>query len=181
MDIRKLQIPAGIVPSECDYLYRVVRKYKPTYIVETGSGASSISFLLGLADLGSGILISIDQPNFDGCRKERDIEEVERLWQQIREHYPEWVIYNENIITRLPLVTRDLPRIDLFFHDSNHTSEHVFYEFKTVVPHMNKGALFGMHDIRHDKLQQFITTINANKNFRYIGKCRQLGFWRKVQ
>ena len=168
-EIKKINIEAGIVPSERQFLYKIVSKYKPRCILETGSGASSLCFLEALKDIERGVLYSIDLPNLEGRGS------CKFTWKE----QSNWHIYEEDIIIRLPILCSQLDNIDLFFHDSKHTSQHLFFEFNCVEPKLQSNSLIGIHDITHPDMLCFIGWLNKQCNFEYVGCKRHLGFWRK--
>ena len=47
----------------------------------------------------------------------------------------------------LPQLLRMHPKIDIFFHDSLHTFEHMYFEFTTSWPHLSDGGLLLSDDI----------------------------------
>lgn len=179
-DILQIQITSGIKPSECEWLYEIVKKYKPRFAIETGSGLSTLCILAAMRENGFGELRSIDLPYLEGKRSRNSKgDAVKQLWCDIRKHYKTWVVYEQDIEVALPQVVQNLPQVDFFFNDSRHTSEHVLFESNIVIPKMVKGSVFGMHDVGHPGLQQFVNILRSNREFEYIGRCRHLAFWYK--
>jgi hypothetical protein len=50
-------------------------------------------------------------------------------------------------IIELPRLLKDLDSIDVFFHDSLHTYEHMMFEFKTAWPKIKKNGILISDDI----------------------------------
>lgn len=176
--IKKILVDDGVTQSERDFLYRLVLKYKPTTVIETGSGASSLSILAGLSVLQQGMLHSIDLPGL-----ENRTTSAKEAWYIIQNSKlnNHWKIYEDNVYNRLPILIVDIQVVDMFFHDSKHTSEHVRFEFNLVNSKLRVGGLFGMHDIRLLEMQEILQHMNGRKDFRFIGKKRQAAFWIKEQ
>ena len=146
--LKQLNVRASIKFNEREVLYDMVKRCKPEYAVETGSGASTACILLALRENGLGQLTSIDKPDFNGVRKEAGQgDKIRALWKELKTHYPSWVICEEDILQKLPLVVAELPQVDFFFDDSCHTSEHLFAEWEMITDKLHKGSVFGMHDI----------------------------------
>jgi hypothetical protein len=62
----------------------------------------------------------------------------------------------------LPELLEELGEIDLFFHDSLHTREHMLFEFETAWPHLRAGGLLVADDIfqrKHDALPAFARSV----------------------
>src|SRR5437660_3242899 len=126
---------------EAAELYAVVRAFKPEVIVETGvaSGISSAHILRALAANGSGTLYSIDLPN---------VQEGSVLPQG---RPPGWIVPDSmrgswrlqlgDARSLLPALLTALGRVDLFLHDSDHSYEHMAFEFAQAVPRLADGGL----------------------------------------
>jgi len=124
----------------------------PRIVVETGvaSGLSSAYFLKALEDNGTGRLISIDMPNFE----QKLIQESSEYSTKSPEgnipqgKNPGWLIPNAlrkrwtlkiGLVKNILVPTLDeLGKIDIFFHDSEHTYENMMYEFRNAWPHIRK-------------------------------------------
>jgi len=131
-------------------LYLSVRATRPRLVVETGpfNGASSTFLLHALeANGGDGRLISFDLPDA------RDA-----LGVPIpagRE--PAWLVPDE-LRPRLELVLGDTRRtlrprlareeaVDVFFHDSLHTTRHMLFEFRVAWKHLRSGGVLVSDDV----------------------------------
>jgi hypothetical protein len=134
-------------------LYLLVRVLKPRQVVETGvfDGLSSAFILQGLEDNAQGELISIDLPA------------VSPITHSIKGDClppgcdPGWVV-PDYLRSRYRLVLDDSKRvlqsildecgeIGLFVHDSLHTFEHMYFEYRTAWPYLVEGGVLLSDDI----------------------------------
>jgi predicted O-methyltransferase YrrM len=143
------------------FLYALVRLTKPRLILETGvfDGFFSACFLQGLhvnaeTDGIDGRLVSIDLPAYLSITASTS--------RMLRTHLPEgcepgWVI-PEYLRSRwrvhlgdsrelLPRISAEVGNIDLFFHDSLHTYEHMMFEYRTIWPLLQPAAILLSHDV----------------------------------
>jgi len=139
-----------------DFIYMAVRLKKPGIIIETGvfDGLSTAVFLQALHDNKDGFLISVDLP-----ATKTIVGSTHRMYATTLPHdyRPGWVIPDylrerhrlvlgdSKII--LPKLFREYPKIDIFFHDSLHTFEHMYFEYSTAWPHLSEGGLLFSDDI----------------------------------
>lgn len=127
-------------------LYLAVRLARPETVVETGTynGTFSTFILLGLRDNGRGRLISIDLPARTPIRHAID----EPLPAGCD---PGWIVPDE-LRDRFELVLGDARRtlpqalgrldgIDLFVHDSLHTTRHMLFEYRRAWLALRPGGL----------------------------------------
>lgn len=164
-DIEKLEIknlkysktnPAGRLNRQSQgqagfLLYVLVRSLKPEVIVETGvsSGESSTFFLQGLEDNKKGKLYSIDLP------PEIDQKQLNIVFPSGKSHG--WIIpdylrnrWELNLGPSQELLEPMLKRlgsIDIFWHDSLHTYEHMMFEFQTSWKFIKNGGILISDDI----------------------------------
>ena len=122
-------------------LYVVVRATRPQVVVETGvaSGVSSAHILRALAANGSGTLHSIDLPNVQhgsGLPAGRPTG-----WIVPNALRSRWNLTLGDSRTLLPSLLRTLDRVDLFFHDSDHSYENMSFEFEQAFPKVEHGGL----------------------------------------
>lgn len=137
-------------------LYVAIRLLKPKVMVETGvfDGVSSSVLLQAMHDNNEGVLESIDLPATDTIVGATDGMPETRLpaGQQ-----PGWLVparlrsrYSLNLGDSRELLPRVLQKhqtIDIFFHDSLHTYEHMKFEFQAAWPHLRAGGLFASDDV----------------------------------
>lgn len=139
-----------------EFLYIMVRVHAPSLFVETGvfDGQSSSVILRAMEENGRGKLISIDLPA---------TEEIAGSTHRMQETtlppgcQPGWVVpdylkgrYDLRLgdaKVLLPQVFGAFPRVDVFFHDSLHTYEHMYFEYTTSWPYVVPGGLVISDDI----------------------------------
>ena len=125
----------------CESLYVLVRAAKPRIIVETGVlyGASSAHLLVALARNGHGTLYSLEI----GRRPEEPAHEY-FVPDEIRER---WRLSIGDARRELPAVMERCAPVDLFYHDSLHTYDHMFWEFGTALPYLSPRGLLASDDV----------------------------------
>lgn len=128
-------------------LYYICRTYKPEIVIETGvwTGKSTWFILRALSDNSYGKLYSIDL----GVRK---VDNQILPTKEIGGFVPpslrnRWSLLIGDSKEVLPKLVKQLPRIDLFFHDSLHTYEHMLFEFCTIWPFLRKGGILCSDDV----------------------------------
>ncbi|MBK8915712.1 MAG: class I SAM-dependent methyltransferase [Phycisphaerales bacterium] len=139
-----------------EFLYMLVRILKPGVFVETGvfDGQSSSVILRAMEENGRGKLISIDLPATDAIAgsTHRMLETTLPPGCQ-----PGWVV-PEYLRGRydlrfgdarvlLPEAFKSFPEVDVFFHDSLHTYDHMYFEYTCAWPHVARGGLVISDDI----------------------------------
>jgi predicted O-methyltransferase YrrM len=144
------------------FLYALVRLTRPRLIVETGvfDGFYSACFLQALFENEEregkgGSLISIDLPANQAVD-----DSTSRLAARTglpRGEQPGWVIPDHlrrlwrphfgDSRQLLPEVLSGVDEIDLFFHDSLHTHDHMMFEFETAWPKLSQGGFLLSHDV----------------------------------
>jgi len=132
-------------------LYILVRILRPAYVVETGvaAGVSSAYILMGLEMNNKGELFSIDLPNYEleyfpklGLKpvsiipKEKNVGFAIPPWLKHRWHL---ILGNSREI--LPKLLNELKTIDIFLHDSEHTYDHMMFEYHEAWNHLKSGGL----------------------------------------
>lgn len=147
------------------FLYALVRLTKPRLILETGvfDGVFSACFLQGLqanaeADRVEGRLISIDLPAYQPIAASTSrmvrtsLPEGRGPGWVIPEYLrPRWQVHLGDSLELLPRIASEVGNIDLFFHDSLHTYEHMLFEYRTVWPLLKSGALLLSHDVHWNR------------------------------
>ncbi len=137
-------------------LYVALRVLRPKVVVETGvfDGVSSAVLLQALHDNKEGVLESIDLP-----ATETIVGATENMPESSlpRGRQPGWLVpdrlrdrYSLNLGDSkklLPGVLEKHKTIDVFFHDSLHTQEHMAWEFKTAWPYLRDGGLLASDDV----------------------------------
>jgi predicted O-methyltransferase YrrM len=125
----------------CEALYLLVRAARPRVVVDTGVlyGASSAHILAALAQNGMGKLHSIDIGR-DPREPPHDFFVPENL-------QPRWELNIGDSRRELPRLLSRLPAIDMFYHDSLHTFEHMTWEFETAFPHLSPEGVLSSDDV----------------------------------
>jgi len=122
----------------CDYLYRLVRTYRPRRVVETGVflGRSSTAILAAMERNGSGHLISMDLPV---ALTEHQTGAL--IPPQLRSR---WELRLGDSHVLLPAALQD--GVDFFFHDSDHNYEIQTFEYEAAWPALRPGGILGSDD-----------------------------------
>ncbi len=131
-------------------LYPLIRVIKPEVVVETGCawGGSSVFLLGALKENGKGKLISIDLPAQEGVHG-MDVtipkDQVGALIPaQLRSC---WVLIQADAKEHLSKVLLE-NEVELFIHDSLHTTTHQSFEYHTARALMKEGSVIASDDIR---------------------------------
>ncbi|MBI4963466.1 MAG: class I SAM-dependent methyltransferase [Desulfomonile tiedjei] len=142
------------------FLYYVVRLLRPKSIVQTGvSNGSSCSYMtLALKHNGDGgRLHAIDIPAV--------YDPDDPSWQQPRPYgvcippgrSSGWLVpdglkssfdcWNGDAKELLPKLLEDVGSVDMFYHDSDHSYDHMWFEFNAALPYMTGHGLIIADDI----------------------------------
>lgn len=175
----------GLGIQESKILYALIRSKKPEIVVETGvcNGVSSTIILQALHENDKGKLISIDFPEVEGM-----IYEDGTFWEGKggaaipKNKQPGWIIpdhlrYRWEIHLGksqdiLPKIVSQLPKIDLFIHDSEHSYQCMIFEYRTVYPKIVKGGILLSDDVNwNNAFGDFINEngIKTKKIFNQLG------------
>jgi len=151
----------GISLTDGKILYGLARALRPEYVVETGVAAGVSTSFLGaaLVENGHGEIFSIELPPnetqalalADGSRytwQERGVgwsipESIKRVLGE-RHH-----LILRDVRLALPEILREIPHVDLFFHDDLHTPDHMLWEYETVWPKLSPGAVLVSDDVNY--------------------------------
>lgn len=116
-------------------LYTSIRIFKPQIVVETGvaGGGTSHTILTAMKSNSFGKLFSIDidDLNYDNRNSNYKIG-----WLVKDELRNNWNLNLGDSKKVLPKLLDDLKQIDIFFHDSDHSYEHMMFEFNTALPYL---------------------------------------------
>ena len=143
------------------FLYWLVRQLNPKTIVQTGvsNGLSSAFMMLALAKNGPhGRLHVIDLPAvFDpkdpGWTVEGQVygvvipEGQTSGWIVPDAYRDRFEVWNGDAKVLLPKMVDKVDSIDLFFHDSDHTYDHMMFEFREAKRKLNAGGLMVADDV----------------------------------
>jgi predicted O-methyltransferase YrrM len=135
-------------------LYAIIRLLKPKTVVETGihRGVSSLFILQALEDNEDGNLHSIDLPHAEYKINEKKVKKSTLSVTKIgicvtAKLQKRWTKILGDSKIELPDLLQKLKTINLFLHDSNHSYEHMMFEFRTVWPHLSTGGILFADDI----------------------------------
>jgi hypothetical protein len=151
----------GISFDDGVILYGLARALKPEYVVETGIAAGVSTAFLGAAliENGRGKLFSIELP--PGEASQRALADGSLYaWHQ---RGVGWAIPREtrsslgerhrvilqDVRRALPELLRELPYVDLFFHDDLHTPDHMFWEYEAVWAKLSARGVLVSDDANH--------------------------------
>ena len=149
-------------------LYALTKYFKPSIVIETGvaSGTSSLGILKAIQEAGSGHLYSIDLPNneytTDDNKQWKDLlngqETGSLVPQELRDY---WTLQIGNTRDLLPKLILNADKIDLFYHDSEHTYKTVKFELECVKSKLSSRGV--------------ICVDNVNWNNAFVDFCKKYG------
>jgi predicted O-methyltransferase YrrM len=154
--------------AQADIFYVLTRVLRPAVFVETGVASGSMtSFILAAINRnGFGMLYSFDIPTKAGERTMdwtvKDESEVGFLIPQA--YRQRWKLTFGDSTYELPRAFEG-KQIDCFFHDSDHTYEHMTFEYAFAAKHLAPGGLILSDD----------TSMN-DSFFRYFGGRARIFF-----
>ena len=135
----------------------LVAHLRPAVVIETGvaHGLTSRVILEGMRRNGSGRLWSVDLPAIDpALHHEIGI----AVPADLRLH---WTYLEGTSRRRLPGLVRRLRRVDLFLHDSLHTTRNTYFELETVWAALPPGGAAMADDIhRNFGFSRFIERVD---------------------
>ena len=143
------------------FLYWLVRKLKPKTIVQTGvcNGLSAAFMMLGLVKNGpDGRLHAIDLPpvfNSEdaGWKIKGKVygvvipEGKSSGWIVPDAYLGRFEVWNGDAKALLPKMVDKVDAIDLFYHDSDHTYDHMMFEFREAKRKLKPGGLIVGDDV----------------------------------
>ncbi len=134
-------------PGIARSLWCLVHHLKPEHVIETGvaHGVSSRCILEALERNGSGHLWSIDLPPITIPERRREIAAAVP-----EERRGRWTYIEGSSRRRLPSLLRELGRIELFWHDSWHSTRNTRWELQRAWPALAPGGVVGADDIDHN-------------------------------
>jgi predicted O-methyltransferase YrrM len=154
-------VPGWVNLDDALLLYWLVRQVKPRTIVQTGvcNGLSAAFMMLGLVKNGSqGRLHVIDLPPVFDARDPAWMVEGKVYGFVIPEGRTSgWLVpdayrdrlevWNGDTKDLLPQMVDKVDSIDFFYHDSDHTYNHMMFEFHQAKRKLNKGGLVVADDV----------------------------------
>lgn len=147
------------------FLYFIIRCVQPEVIIETGvaHGVSSWTILNAIHKNGHGKLFSIDLPNLD--LKSYNPQNIDQSsgWvvpDLLRKH---WELQLGSSQELLPKLVAKFPKVDVFFHDSDHSYENMMFEFNTVFPALSASGMIISDDVhKNESFKDFVTEHRMN-------------------
>jgi predicted O-methyltransferase YrrM len=136
-----------------DYLYRLVRRFRPALVVETGVnfGRSSTAILAALRRNGTGRLISIDLPktapalNADGRMDGAHVKGAHETGHLIpKELRNRWTLRLGDSRELLSVALAE--GVDMFLHDSDHSYAHQTFEYGLAWAALRPGGVLAADD-----------------------------------
>jgi predicted O-methyltransferase YrrM len=141
--------------------YALLRETRPGVVVETGTAAGSLTSFVAaaLAHNHHGRLISIDIPPVQGKLQMNLTVAPDAVGYFIPRAYRErWTYMPGDAKRLLPSVLAD-ERVDVFIHDSLHTTSHMLFEYSVARALMPEGGLILSDDILwNDAFASFLRT-----------------------
>lgn len=154
------------------FLYFIIRCAKPEVMIETGvaHGVSSWTILNAIHKNGKGKLYSIDLPNLDLKSYNPQNLSQQSGWavpDTLRQH---WELQLGSSQELLPKLAARLGKIEVFFHDSDHSYENMMFEFNTVFPFLNPNALIISDDVHKNESFRHFTSGKNLSGFQFLTK-----------
>jgi predicted O-methyltransferase YrrM len=154
-------VPGWVNLDDALFLYWLVRQVKPRTIVQTGvcNGLSASFMMLALAKNGpEGTLNVIDLPpvfnpddpawTVEGKVYGVVIPEGKTTGWLVPDAYRgRFRVWNGDARELLPKLVDELDAIDFFYHDSDHTYDHMMFEFREAKKKLTPGGLVVGDDI----------------------------------
>ena len=149
-DQRSLRLPINALwnlrndARVADWLYRLVRQFRPRRAVETGVyfGKSTVAILAALRRNGVGRLISIDLPESPEEAPSRTPKRIGKLVPaSLRDR---WELRLGDAKELLPAALSG--GVDFFLHDSDHTYAHMTFEYETAWNALPVGGVLASDD-----------------------------------
>jgi predicted O-methyltransferase YrrM len=154
-------VPGWVNLDDALFLYWLVRQVKPRTIIQTGvcNGLSAAFMMLGLVKNGpEGTLHVIDlppvfDPNDPAWTVEGNVygvvipEGKTSGWLVPDAYRDRFEVWNGDAKDLLPKMVDKVDSIDFFYHDSDHTYNHMMFEFHEAKRKLNKGGVVVGDDV----------------------------------
>lgn len=167
---RKAEVGNNLNTSFGKWIYCSIRVLKPDSLIETGvaHGYSSWIILNALHRNGKGKLYSIDLPNHDTNREYNFTSgPTQTGWLVPDSLKPRWSLHLGDARSLLPALLKEIGMISCFFHDSDHSYEHMKWEFETVWDHLTEGALFLSDDVHKNKAFSDLVSLKSQRALQF--------------
>lgn len=153
--------PGWVNLEDALFLYWTVRQLKPKRVVQTGvcNGLSAAFIMLALAKNGSeGTLHVVDMPPiFDSKDDNWKIkgrvygvvipEGKSSGWLVPDAYRDRFEVLNGDAKVLLPQLLKKIGSIDMFYHDSDHTYDHMMFEFTEAKKYLSNNGVMVSDDI----------------------------------
>jgi Methyltransferase domain len=133
----------------CSLAWRLTRALRPQFVVETGvaRGLTTCVILEAMErNGGPGRLWSIDLPPL--IQRDLGRETAAAVAPALRHR---WTLMPGSSRHRLPGLLRQIPRVDLFVHDSMHTTRNVRFELSQIWPTLRPGGAVLVDDVERNR------------------------------
>lgn len=130
-------------------LYALIRIKKPEIVIETGcaTGTTASLILYALQRNLAGHLYSVD------VRFPTDWISMNKLPSGFlipESLKPRWTLIPKDVKVALPELLAQLGRVDLFYHDSDHSYVHQMWEYLSAWPYIPIGGILASDDLYHN-------------------------------
>ena len=132
------------------WIYCCVRVLKPASMIETGvaHGSSSWIILNAMEKNKKGKLISIDLPNNDTNEAYNfGVKTPPTGWRVPEQLRQRWSLRLGDARILLPEALKEFGKLDIFFHDSDHSYGHMKFEFETSLPFLSSTGILLSDDV----------------------------------
>jgi len=140
--------------------YALIRKYSIKIIVETGvsMGWSSFMILEALNRQKKGSLYSID------LNDSKMVKENGGVGYLVPSNFKKrWSLIIGDSKQNLEKLLHSLNQIDMFIHDSEHSDEHMSFEYNTAWKYLRKDGILCSDDINHSDAFKDFTSIHEKE------------------
>jgi predicted O-methyltransferase YrrM len=144
----------GVGRGRAMLLYAVARLLRPELVVETGcfTGWDSAVLLHAMERNGRGRLVSIDLPATEGRFSQlvpgSGLPPGASAGFLVPAAYRHrWTLVVDDVRAALPGLLASAGPVDLFYHDSDHSYDHMLWEFRAAWPHLAAGGVLVSDDI----------------------------------
>jgi predicted O-methyltransferase YrrM len=154
-------------PALARIAWCLVRHRRPETVVETGVGRGlmTATILAALERNDSGLLWSVDLPPAlaPSLRRQTGAAVPQELTKR-------WTYVSGSSRRRLPPLTRELETIDLFVHDSMHTTRNVLFELETAWAVLRPGGAILVDDVSLNRAFAIFTRDRADAVRAIVGR-----------
>ncbi len=162
-------LPSGVSHNAsfplASFCYLWTRAHRPELVIETGvnNGVTTAFILQAMAVNGTGELWSIDLPPLGaesiGCL----------VPESLRSR---WRLHTGRSRRLLPELLSRVSSIDMFLHDSLHTSRNMLFEYSTAWPKIRSGGLLASDDVTffNDAFEKFVNRDDVSFSAIHQGK-----------